>query len=67
MKNKKNLFILLSKYGLRTKQLMFIDEHPTRKNKIIFRLEAENIISKDEAIKYLGVTANEYFRTDFGN
>ena len=64
---KRNLFILLSKYGLRTKQLKFIEEHPTRKNKIIFRLEAENIISKDEAIKYLGVTTDEYFRSDFSS
>lgn len=64
---KRNLFILLSKYGLRTRQLKFIEEHPTRKNKIIFRLEAENIISKDEAIKYLGVTTDEYFRSDFSS
>lgn len=62
---KRNLFILLSQNGLRTKQLKFIEEHPTRKNKIIFRLEAENIISKDEAIKYLGVTTDEYFRSYF--
>lgn len=62
---KRNLFITLSKTGLRTKQLKFIDEHPTRKNKIIFRLEAENIISKDEVINYLGVTTDEYFRSDF--
>ena len=62
---KRNLFILLSKYGLRAKQLKFIKEHPTRKNRIIFRLEAENIISKEETIKYLGVTTDEYFKSDF--
>lgn len=64
---KKNLFILLSKSGLRTKQIKIVDEHPTRKNKIIFRLEAEKIISTDEAIKYLGVTTDEFFRSDFSN
>ena len=62
---KRNLFIMLSKKGLRSKQLKLIDEHPIRENKLIFRLEAENIISKDEAIKYLGVTTDEYFRSDF--
>ena len=62
---KKNLFILLSKYGLKTKQLKFIQEHPTRRNKLIFRLESENILNKDEVIKYLGVTTNEYFESDF--
>lgn len=62
---KRNLFIALSKIGLRTRQLKIIDEHPTRKNKIIFRLEAEKIISKDEVINYLGVTTDEYFRSDF--
>lgn len=66
--NKKNsLFIELSKMGLRTKQFKFVEEHPTRKSKIIFRLEALNIISKDETIKYLGVTADEYFRSDFSS
>ena len=64
---KKNLFILLSKSGLRTRQLKIVDEHPTRKNKIIFRLEAEKIISTDEAVKYLGVTTDEFFRSDFSN
>lgn len=64
---KKNLFILLSKSGLRTNQIKIVDEHPTRKNKIIFRLEAEKIISTDEAVKYLGVTTDEFFRSDFGS
>ena len=64
---KKNLFILLSKSGLRTRQLKIVDEHPTRKNKIIFRLEAEKIISTDEAVKYLGVTTDEFFSSDFSN
>ena len=44
-----------------------MDEHPSRKEKIIFRLEAEKIISTDEAIKYLGVTTDEFFRSDFSN
>lgn len=64
---KRNLFILLSKNGLKTKQLKLVDEHPSRKEKIIFRLEAEKIISTDEAIKYLGVTTDEFFRSDFSN
>lgn len=64
---KRNLFILLSKNGLKTKQLKLVDEHPSRKEKIIFRLEAEKIISTDEAIKYLGVTTDEFFRFDFSN
>lgn len=64
---KRNLFILLSKYGLRTKQLKLTEEHPTRRNKLIFRLEAENMISREEAIKYLGVTTDEYFKSDFSS
>lgn len=64
---KRNLFILLSKNGLKTKQLKLVDEHPSRKEKIIFRLEAEKIISTDEVIKYLGVTTDEFFRSDFSN
>lgn len=64
---KRNLFILLSKNGLKTRQLKLVDEHPSRKEKIIFRLEAEKIISTDEAIKYLGVTTDEFFRSDFSN
>lgn len=64
---KKNLFILLSKSGLRTKQLKIVDEHPTKKDKIIFRLEAEKIISADEAIKYLEVTTDEFFKSTFSN
>ena len=64
---KRNLFILLSKSGLKTKQLRLVDEHPTRKDKIIFRLEAEKIISTDEAVKYLGVTTDEFFKSDFCN
>lgn len=64
---KRNLFILLSKNGLKTKQLKLVEEHPSRKEKIIFRLEAEKIISTDEAIKYLGVTTDEFFRSDFSN
>ncbi len=63
---KRNLFILLSKKGLRTKQLKFIEEHPTRMYKTIFKLEAENIISTNEAIKYLGATTDEYFKLYFG-
>lgn len=62
---KRSLFILLSKSGFKTQQLKLIEEHPTRKIKLIFRLEAENIISSDEVIKYLGVTANDYFKSDF--
>ena len=64
---KRNLFILLSKNGLKTRQLKLVYEHPSRKEKIIFRLEAEKIISTDEAIKYLGVTTDEFFRSDFSN
>ena len=64
---KRNLFILLSKAGLRTKQLKLINEHPTRRDKIVFRLEAEKIISTDEAVKYLGVTTDEFFKSDFCN
>ena len=64
---KKKLFVLLSKNGLKTKQLKLVDEHPLRKEKIIFRLEAEKIISTDEAIKYLGETTDEFFRSDFSN
>ena len=64
---KRKLFILLSKSGFSKKQLKNINEHPTRMNRIIFRLEAENIISNDEAINYLGVTTNEYFEFNFGN
>ena len=64
---KRNLFILLSKNGLRTKQLKLSEEHPSRMNKLIFRLEAENMISREEAIKYLGVTTDEFFRSDFNS
>ena len=31
------------------------------------RIEAEKIISSDEAIKYLGVTTDEYFKSDFNS
>ena len=34
--------------------LQIVDEKPTRERKLIYRLEAEKIISSDEAIKYLG-------------
>ena len=64
---KRNLFILLSKSGFKSKQLKIVNEDPIRKNKLIFRLEAENIISREEAIKYLGVSTNEYFEFNFGN
>lgn len=64
---KKNLFVLLSKSGLITRQIKIVDEHPTRKSKLIFRLEAEKIISTDEAVKYLGVTTDEFFRSDFSS
>lgn len=64
---KRNLFIFLTKIGVKNKQLQIVDEKPTRERKLIYRLEAEKIISSDEAIKYLGVTADEYFRSDFNN
>lgn len=64
---KRNLFIALTKSGFRTKQLKNVNEEPIRKNKLIFRLEAENIINREEAIKYLGVSTNEYFEFNFGN
>lgn len=62
---KRNLFIQLSKKGLKKEQLKFVEEHPLKEKKIIFRLESENIISKKEAIKYLGVSTNEYNRFIF--
>lgn len=64
---KRNLFIFLTRIGAKSKQLKIVDEHPTREKKLIYRLEAEKIISRDEAIKYLGVTADEYFKSDFSN
>ena len=64
---KRNLFIFLTKIGAKNKQLKIVDEHPTREKKLIYRLEAEKIISSDEAIKYLGVTTDEYFKSDFSN
>lgn len=64
---KSNLFILLSKRGLKNAQLKNVNEKPMRMNKIIFRLEAENIISSDEAIKYLGVTTDEYLKRNFSD
>ena len=62
---KRNLFIQLSKKCLKKEQLKFVEEHPLKEKKIIFRLESENIISKKEAIKYLGVSTNEYNRFIF--
>ena len=64
---KRNLFIYLTKLGIRNKQLRIVNEHPTRERKLIYRLEAEKIISSDEAIKYLGVTTDEYFKSDFNS
>lgn len=64
---KQMMFIELSRLGLNKKQLKLSDEHPKRKEKIIFRLEAEGFISKEEAIKYLGITTNEYFQLDIDN
>ncbi len=58
---KRSLFMSLSKLGLKREEVKNINEHPLRRNKIIFRLEAENIISSKEVIKYLGVTTYEYF------
>ncbi len=64
---KRNLFIFLTRMGIKNKQLQIVDEHPTRERKLIYRLEAEKIISSDEAIKYLGVTTDEYFKSDFSS
>lgn len=64
---KRNLFIELSKMGLNNEQLQFVDEQPKRRKKLIYKLEAEKIITREEAIKYLGVTANEYFRQEFSD
>ena len=58
---KRNLFILLSKKGLKKEQLKFVEEHSLKGKKIIFRLESENIISKKEAIKYLRVSTNRLY------
>lgn len=64
---KKNLFITLSKMGIKNKQLKLYEEHPIKRDKLIFRLESECIISEDDAIKFLGVTTNEYFRRNFSS
>lgn len=66
-KKKEKLFKELSVNKLTNKQLKFINEEPTRRTKLILKLDNLKVISKSQTVMYLGTTINDYFNSKYCN